>query len=409
MDITDLAYRGAGVGRIEGKTCFVPFTAPGDRVEVLITRDKKRYSFGEVRRIIEPSPDRVEPRCPVFTVCGGCDWQHLPYDRQVRAKGEILESTLMRIGGIKDEMPEVSLFPSPSPWNYRTAVQVKIDLAEGAGFFRKGSNRIVPVGYCPISHPAVNRRLEELNRGLKEPRPVGHTEATEQPAEVETPGGSTDRPGTEESLAEVELFVDEGGVLHEKHHPPGKRAFPFHQVNREVNEIVLRRLAEWASGSLNRNDSVADLFCGNGNLSLPLAERVGRIDGWDTSEEALAEGRGKVREKYGNRPAGDRAAVVFHREEASKVLGRIAGKKSDYTLVIIDPPRGGLKASEKELSSLEVPWVYYLSCDPPSLARDLKPLLLGGYRPTRIDLYDMFPQTYHIEAGVILEKSPRSG
>ena len=383
VEITDLAYRGAGVGRIDGKTCFVPFTAPGDRVEVLVTQDKKRFSFGEIHRLLRPSPERIEPRCPVFTVCGGCDWQHLPYECQVEAKRSILESTLKRIGGMEIDTGIITVFPSPSPWNYRTAVQVKIDPAGGAGFFRKGSNRIVPVGYCPISDAAVNRRLEELNRGTPEP-------------------GRGD-------LAEVELFVDAGGVLHEKHHPPGERAFPFHQVNRSVNEIVVRRLSEWASAALGPGDTVADLFCGNGNLSLPLAETVGRIDGWDTSPGALAEGRERVREMSGGRPVEDRAAVIFHRDEASKVLAGISGKAPGYTLVIIDPPRGGLKSSEKALSSLEIPWIYYLSCDPPSLARDLKPLLAGGYKPVRIDLYDMFPQTYHIETGIILEKTPRSG
>jgi len=382
LEITDLAYRGAGVGRIEGKTCFVPFTAPGDRVEVLITEDKKKFSFGEVRRILRPSPERIEPRCPVFTVCGGCDWQHLPYEKQVRAKHDILESTLMRIGGINTEGLDISVFPSPSPWNYRTAVQVKIDPAEGAGFFRKGSNRIVPVGYCPISHPAVNRRLEELNRGA-----------------VESPAGGG------ESLAEVELFVDESSILHERRHPPGKRVLPFHQVNREVNLTIIRRLTEWASGALGGGDAVADLFCGNGNLSLPLAGTVGRIEGWDTSAEALAEGRKRARELFRKSSVTDRAPAVFHRDEASRVLKRIAGEESDYSLLIIDPPRGGVKSLEKELPSLGFPWIYYLSCDPPSLARDLKPLLSGGYRPVMIDLYDMFPQTYHIEAGIILEKT----
>src|SRR4030043_601086 len=162
--IESVAFKGYGVARIDGKVVFVPYTVTGDEAWIEITAEKKRYSTARLIQVLKPSPGRGPPSCPYFGTCGGCQWQHIDYSIQAEQKKEILGETLKRLGGMK-EIPSISVFSSPKPYDYRVRVQLKV-MGKAMGYYQERSHRIVDVERCPISHPLVNRVIQELRKNL---------------------------------------------------------------------------------------------------------------------------------------------------------------------------------------------------------------------------------------------------
>jgi 23S rRNA (uracil1939-C5)-methyltransferase len=162
--IESMAFKGYGVSRIDGKVVFIPYSAVGDEGWVEVVEDKKNYATARWMEILVPSPSRVEPPCPYFGRCGGCQWQHIDYGRQIALKKEILKNILMRLGGLR-EIPFVTSFPSPDPYDYRTRVQLKVE-AKRLGYYQEKSHRLVAIERCPIAHPLVNEVISSL---LQEP------------------------------------------------------------------------------------------------------------------------------------------------------------------------------------------------------------------------------------------------
>ncbi|MCM0081486.1 23S rRNA (uracil(1939)-C(5))-methyltransferase RlmD [Geomonas sp. Red32] len=424
--IEKLCYGGSGLGRVEGKACFVPFTAPGDRARVRVVKEKRSYLEGELVELEVPSALRTAPPCPLFGVCGGCDWQHLPYPEQVTQKGEIFAESLRRIG----KLGEVEILPviaSPNAFGYRSRIQIKIAREAGVlqtGFFMTGSHKVVdcPQG-CPIAHPLLNRMTSELRpllAGLAEARFIPQIDLSigddEQGlAVVHYRGGDAGALARRLSAARADL-PSIGGLLLRK----GERGAPepvfgiealryripagllngrdelvlrfsrggFSQVNYLQNLQLIRTVVQWAA--LSGGERVLDLFCGNGNFSLPLAgfarEVVG-VEGYAPSiEDAVA-----------NAAANGVANASFRVSDVAAAVRKLASRGERFDLVVLDPPRAGAEAAG-EIARLRPAHIIYVSCDPATLARDLGTLCAGGYRVVRSQPVDMFPQTYHLES-----------
>ncbi|MBI5587631.1 MAG: class I SAM-dependent RNA methyltransferase [Deltaproteobacteria bacterium] len=419
VEITSLAFGGKGVGRIDGKVVFVPFTAPGDRVRVRLTLEKKGFSEGVVTDIIEPSPLRTKPVCPVYGSCGGCAWQHMGYAAQVEWKERIFEETLRRIGKVSPSRYDPPA-PSPMPYNYRSRVGFKIEGGRW-GFFESKSHRVVDIESCPIADPLINGAFGAIKKALagqntniyaldigvseKDALAVASFHVTGE-ARFDWKGALA---GTGLKGFEVRLNPLKKGK--------GKRVFTeldsrlvyeaggmeftaginvFSQVNRSQNRALVDRVVEYAG--LDGTETVVDLFSGVGNLSLPLSRRSKKTIGIETSVEA-------VREARANAGRNSVENAVFMREDAGvwvrnnfKTL-----EKEGSLVVILDPPRSGEIDAAGALSALRPKRIVYVSCSPPALARDLSLLTGSGYRVFRAGLFDMFPQTYHIESIVGLE------
>jgi len=379
LTIESLAYQGYGVGRADdGLVWFVPYTVPGDRITAVSVDEKKSFVFGKTAAITEPSPLRREARCPLFGECGGCHWQTVDYDTQLKAKGDILAETFKRAGLILEEPPV--LRGAPEEFGYRNRIQLRYNETGEPGFYRRDSHQVVAVKNCPLAHPALNEELailwSDANRSV-------FPEGVELRLKKD---GSVERIGLEKR-AESE--------------------YDFSQVNQPVNLLLqaeIRRTAEkWGPG--DKPWRVMDLFCGNGNLSLPLLDRAARIRGWDLSAGACTEGMNQAREQ-GAVTRGDGAQVRFFSRSLEKSTDAILREAARADMVIIDPPRKGIGDHRRLFQQIETPLLFYVSCSPPTLARDLASLKSRGYRLEELVVFDMFPQTFHMESlAVMVHKS----
>lgn len=361
--IDRLAYGGYGVGRHEGRVIFVPFGLPGDTLRVSIFKDQKRYAYAAIQEIVSPSPDRVAAPCRHFFTCGGCQWQHLPYEKQLYWKQEILKETLERLGRIK-EPPLLPIIPSPKVWHYRNRIQLNVG-DKGAspkgeiGFYRADGEGVVAIEECPIADERINATLKSIN-----------------PREIRKRGW------------QVELMVDEeeGSVRLET----GKGAFS--QVNSEQNQNLVSAVVGLMA--VREGEEVLELFAGNGNFSFPLAAQGAKVTAVEQSPgEAISVSQVPRHE----------VRFIYNRVE--KVMRDLVRQKRKFDSLLLDPPRKGAKLILSEIVSLAPRKIVYVSCFPPTLARDLQFLTRHGYRLEKIQPIDMFPQTYHIESVSLLQKN----
>jgi 23S rRNA (uracil1939-C5)-methyltransferase len=421
-----MCYGGAGFGRVEGKACFVPLTAPGDQARIRIIKEKRSYLEGELQSLETSSPLRTEPSCPYFGVCGGCHWQQLPYEEQLKQKGEIFADSLRRIGHVQvDEV--LSVAASAKVTGYRSRIQLKHVRQNGAsrlGFFKSGSHDVVDIASgCAIADPLLNRMAAEL-RSFLAAMPQGFSipevelsigDSGESIAVIHLSAGGMAQliarlvEGRDALQSVSGLFVRSGGNQ-ELQHVFGVQSLAyripaelfaggremtlrfskggFSQVNYLQNLELIRTVREW--GAFSGKERLLDLYCGNGNISIPIApvvrEVVG-VEGYAPSiEDAIA-----------NAAANGVANATFQVRDASLAIRRMAKRNERFDVVILDPPRGGAEAAG-ELARLAPQKIIYISCDPATLARDLGQISANGYRVTRSKPVDMFPQTYHLES-----------
>ena len=429
LSIEKLIYGGDGLARTapdaQGRSMavFLPFVLPGERVEAAIAPGKAGFARGTVSQLVERSPNRIVAACPYFQNCGGCQYQHIPYEHQLEYKADILRETLQRVANIELKA-EIKLHPSP-PWNYRnrTRFQVRNAPQFALGFFRFGSHEFLAVGECPISSPLINRlikRLIEL-RGCECPTVVEELELfadandksvlawafcsrdADREALVrwaervrqETPSiagvtffssrrrseddePSDSRPLAQSGAAEVLYRVEDTAYR--------VSAGAFFQVNRHlINDLVSTVTAE-AAGEL-----ALDLYAGVGLFSAKLARSFHHIFAVEASQTSYPD--------LAHNAAANVKAVRARTEDYLSP----ARKRPD--LIVVDPPRAGLgKAVARSLAGLGAQRVRYVSCDPATLARDLSPLLAAGYRIEEAHLFDLFPQTFHIESVMLLTR-----
>ncbi len=419
--IERLVAGGHGLARQDGLVVFVPATAPGELVRVEEVRRARDYLVGRVVDVIEPSPERRDPPCPIFPACGGCQWQHLPYERQLRAKEEILSESFRRLGRFPS-VPQEPIVPSPSEFHYRHRVQLKVLTSGGRmrwGFYASTSHRLVEVRRCLIVHPAVNAILARLDGLVGElgvnPGHLGcfeinvdgtglkaecilHPKRRRFPLPVDGRRLSWRTP----EGGELELsFVNATMV---RRLPVQSRAFTFpslgcvlssgagvfSQNNLSLNPSLVARVVAFADPA--PTDRVADIFCGVGNYSLPLAARAGFVEAVENNRRSCLYGEINARDL-------GLANIRFMPRTAIEALPLLT--PGTRTLVI-NPPRVGAADIMAGLAGLGAERLVYVSCDPSTLARDLGLLAGSGYRLLGLAPFDMFPQTHHLETVALM-------
>lgn len=427
--IDSLAHGGKGVGRTpDGKVCFVPYTAPGDLVSVRTVREKRGYREGEILTLESPSPLRVPPRCPRFARCGGCHWQHIDYDAQIGWKRRILERFLSRL--VPREAPEIEVAPAPLPWGYRHRAQFKLRFVEGRlllGFHAAGTHRVVPLPDegCPILTPELNGAaalMKEIVAASPHPDAVpqvdiSHGDGAGGVVVVHLLDRAGDRMvsrlldsfrshapgwslmlqrGRKNSLA---LLQGDGALSYRIAEGEGSPSLlvtggGFFQGNLSQNRFMISTVARMIEAV--RPSAILDLFCGNGNFSLAASGRSVRVTGVEEYEGSILDARQNG------------ALLGFEPElivgDASEAVDRFVAQGRRFDMVIVDPPRTGALGAFARIPGLDPSAVVSISCDPATQARDLRMLVNAGYRPERIVMVDLFPQTFHIESIVLLRR-----
>lgn len=416
VEIEKMVYGGRGMGRVNGKVVFVPFTAPGEKVQVEVVRERKDYIEAVLKNIEQNSPLRVKPFCDLFGKCGGCQYQHLPYPEQLKLKEETLKDTLHRLIR-KGTFEVLTVIPSPHDRGYRIRAQLKVGMSAGRavlGFYAWRTHQVVEVQECPLLHPLVNGILEGLRNWLGERSKVPikgveiqvspdegkgvvslHIEASYHPKMLEEIGqrisgvkGMIVKGKQKISWGEWTLFYDWPELLGKKRLHIQTSGESFFQVNPYQNWNLMRKVVEWAG--LTGQERVLDLFCGSGNLTLPLAQRAWKVWGIDQDPQAIEHAAENARKN--NLP--NCQFIAASAEEGIKLVLR---EIDSVDVAVLDPPRSGARGTLDLLASLRPPKILYVSCGQPTLARDLTRLITLGYNVKRIQPLDMFPQTYHIE------------
>lgn len=394
LTIEKWVYGGAGLGRKNGQVVMVPFVLPGEQVEIDVTQSKASMLEARAAAWVTRSEVRIEPRCPYFAHCGGCHYQHAPYEFQVQQKVEIVREVLRRVGKVTLDVEVETL--SGEPWQYRNRSQFHLSNGK-IGYLAAGSHDLVPVDQCPISSPKINDALKVLNeliRSPKFPRFVTELElfTNEEQVMVNVLATENDRhvarsffewledriPGTSAGA----LQYDAGDLKFRVSHGS------FFQVNRFLVKALTERAVEGAHGK-----TALDLYAGVGLFSLPLARQFGACTAVESSTSA-------ARDLVFNAEA-YQVKVDVHRMQAEQFL-ELLKDRPDF--VLADPPRSGLgKHVVRHLIRLRPKQLTLVSCDPATLARDLSSLLQSGYRVRRFTVVDLFPQTFHVESVVHLE------
>jgi len=419
VPIESVAFKGYGVARVHGKVVFVPYTVTGDKAQIEVVEDKKKYSMGRVVEMIEPSPCRVAPPCPYFGSCGGCQWQHIDYLAQGELKKEILRDILQRLGRLK-EIPSIRIMLSPKPYDYRIRIQLKVK-GKAIGYYQERSHRIVEIDRCPISHPLVNQIIQELReesaallrmeeieinvspeegRGAILFHPHSYDQRTEHfmkkllQSHPVLRGIALSRKGGFNFFGDPALNLtihlsQEGEKRNLKLRiSPGS----FSQVNPEQNQTLIQTVLQFSE--VNKGDRVLDLYAGVGNITLPLAIGARGVLGIEENRMAIEDARFNAE---GN---GIHNCDFIH--------GRVEDvfrdwKKETPDLIVLDPPRTGCKTILDQLVRWKPRKIIYVSCEPTTFSRDLHLFSERGYSLQRLGLIDMFPQTYHMEVVGLLK------
>ncbi len=402
LELTAQTFGGDAIGRLsDGKAIFIPFGIQGETVEVEVIDNRNKFARGRIVRVLEPSPTRIQPRCPHFTACGGCHYQHLAYADQLALKQGIVKDQLKRIGKIENP-PLLPIVPSPIEWNYRNTVQFHLSRDGKLGFQRVGNRGILEINEChlPISpinalwptlelDPETGIQRAMLRCGSDDELLVGLECERPQPPEFEV-----DFPlsvvfmGAEENLL---LSGEDFSLMQVKGRVFQVSASSFFQANLPIAEAMVDHVINTLR--LEPNTNVIDAYCGVGLFSAFLAPRVKNLTGIEISESACNDFATNL-DEYEN--------VSLYVGAVEEILPALEGPAE---IVVLDPPRAGLEAKAlQSILKLAPKQIAYVSCDPSTLARDLQKFLADGYTLKSVTPFDQFPQTYHIETISILTR-----
>jgi 23S rRNA (uracil1939-C5)-methyltransferase len=436
LTIEKLIYGGDGLARLpaddhgRGKAVFVPFVLAGEKIEAALAEEKPGFARASASRIVAPSPRRVPAPCPHFGRCGGCNYQHAPYEHQLEIKGEILRENLRRIAKLELKC-EIQAHPSP-PWNYRnrSRLQVRSRPEFEVGYFQFSSHKVLPIEECPISSPLINRGIAALWKSGR----AG--ESVEGVHEIEFFANEDDTRlllellcAPEARRAAIRAWAEElcaampeiAGIVAFREPQKGARerlvavgadeltyrtrnaayrvtAGAFFQANRFLIDELVEIVTAGRAG-----ESALDLYAGVGLFSTALACSFRHVVSVEMSQTAYSD-------LAYNLPLNGKAVQAATEqylalgEEGRGGNGAVLPQlHTPPDLVVVDPPRGGLgDRVARSLAKLGAPRIIYVSCDPATLARDLLPVVEAGYGVEEVHLIDLFPQTYHLESVVQL-------
>ena len=433
LTIEKLIYGGDGLARLadnsggkRAKTIFVPYVLPGETVQAEITEERPGFARAELTRVLQPSPSRTQPPCPYFGECGGCHYQHISYEEQLRLKTEVLRETLRRTAKL-DLALEIQTHASPT-FGYRNRTRLHLQATPdfAIGYFRHGSHELLPIRECPISSRLINRALMQIWK-LGEPGQVPG-----QIGEIELFADANDehlmaelylRAGrvNDEELIEfasalaaavpevhgVESFLysDSRARAAEPVKPRllrGEASMTYEAEGQayrvsagaffQTNRFLIPSMIELAVGE-RKGRLALDLYSGVGLFAVPLAQRFERVIAVESSPVSVDDLRANV-------PANVRVSS----QSAEAYLTSVADTlKPD--VIVVDPPRAGLGTTvSAQIDRLASREIMYVSCDPATLALDLKQLTSGGWKIAEMHLIDLFPQTFHIETCTVMRR-----
>ena len=425
LSIEKLVYGGDGLARLAadehgpGKAVFMPFVLEGEIIEASLVEQKRGFARGRVEKILQASPQRVEPPCPYFGNCGGCQYQHIRYEHQLEIKAAILKETVRRIAKLELET-EITIHPSP-PWNYRNRTRLQIRTAPdfALGYYKFNSHEVLPVEQCPVSSPLINRAIAafwQLGRegkmpdGIREIEFFVDAEDTELLMEVSCEPGTASTPIREWADTARRTLQEITGIAVYKTAASreGKRAEPKKIATSGSGEIIYKidgvsyRVGAGSFFQINRylinelvsivcqqdgGDVALDLYAGVGLFATFLSRRFAQVMAVESSQTSYLD-------LLHNSPANVKAVRATTADFMRSAKGKLR-----LDLVVADPPRSGLGESVvQSLAGLGAHRMTYISCDPATASRDLVGLLNGGYRIEQVHLVDLFPQTYHLES-----------
>jgi 23S rRNA (uracil1939-C5)-methyltransferase len=391
VTVEKLVYGGDGLARLDGRVVLAPFVLPGERIRAAAWQEKPGLVKARTLEVLEPASDRVTPPCPYFARCGGCHYQHAPYEFQLRTKREILVEEIRRLG--KLEPPGEIEVVAGEPWGYRNRVQLQVEKGL-LGYREARSHKLCPITHCPVSSPRINEGIAALSRMVKDgrwPRFIRSVELFTDEEKVQLSVLETDRPVARRFFdwcAEEIPGLVTGALDYEGRFQVSRSS--FFQVNRFLAGRLVATALAGATG-----ERALDLYSGVGLFTLPLARTF-------TSVTAVESGTAAVRDLEFN---ATRAGLSNVQAQHSNVEESLGSLDASPDLVLADPPRSGLgKAVVGLLLQLGPPRITIVACDPATLARDLQGLTAGGYSLERLTLLDLFPQTYHLEAVAHLTK-----
>jgi len=439
LEIERLAYGGRGVGRTDGFVVFVPDTAPGDRVRARLWRVKPGYGEADLLEVLARARDRTTPPCPHFGPCGGCVWQHITYPAQAAAKEAIVRESLAHLADLRrvDVRPIIAM---RSPWYYRNKMEFTFHPDGSLGLHRRGAfDRVVPVDTCLLESPASNIVLGLMREfaaasGLSRYDPRGHTGLLRQvmiregkatgeimvvlvTTAAEVPGlrQLADRltaalpriasvlhgtnPGLSDGLplAAITVLAGRPYIVEEL---AGLRFRIGPDTFFQTNTTQAERLVEVvnAFAGLHGGEIVYDLYCGVGTFSLALAGQAGRVYGIEIVPSAI----GAARE---NAALNGITNVEFTGGDVRRLLPDLHARAGRPDLLLLDPPRSGAGSRVmRRVADVGAPRIVYVSCNPTTLAPDLKDLAAARYAVRTVQPLDLFPHTYHVECAVLLDK-----
>ncbi len=376
---------GMGLAHAAGQTILVALAAPGDHIRARAESKRGRTLFASIVEILEASPHRVEPLCPYFGRCGGCDFQQLTYEAQLAAKAEIIRDCLRRIARLEPP-PDLCVAPAPNAWHYRSRARWQHH-AESArfGYYARGSHEVCDVSECPVIVPELQETLTTLRGKLRAgslPDNLLEFEAVagDGCAVALTP------PLTNANSTEAMRVVGDDRYYFS--------ADCFFQINHDLLEPLVAEAMRFASG-----DTALDLYCGVGLFTLPLARRFKDVIGIEANRTATRYAVRNLKEANLMNATIETAGVGDWLKHHANSL-----KQIDFAL--LDPPRAGAEAEAvKGILRLSPAHISYVSCDPATLARDLRSFIEGGYELEAIAAFDMFPQTHHVETVAHLMRS----
>jgi len=442
ITIDKLDLNGCGVGRYRKKPIFVTGSLPNEEVDIRITEQKNKYILAKLLKVNKPNDHRISPKCQHFSLCGGCDLQHLDYAEQLSFKRKKVTELFSR-SGISIEL--INQFPwqksiKSSQWHYRRKARVGVQFDKNAqaiiGFRQKATNQLVAIKSCPVLVEPANNIfpiLKSLLAKLTVKKAIGHIEvisADDIANKASTlilvvrqirPINAHDSQLWQEyadkyawtvkfleSKLNEENSDEMSGKLSQKlsHGDLNYRltddidihfsSTDFIQINQSVNLAMIEQALAWLT--LEPNDHVLDLFCGLGNFSLPIAKKVAKVVGVEGVQTM-------VDKALNNAQINEIDNCQFYQADLSSQWLSTDWAKNNFTKVLLDPARAGAEQAVEQVAQLNIPTILYVSCEPTTLARDSQILLENGYKVIKIGLIDMFSQTKHVETMVLFQQS----